>query len=272
MGQIGVVSGRIELESNYPLRNIYSPSHAIEVKPNGERRSLISFESQSGKEPQDFQLFYGISQEDFGVSLVTYREAGKDCYFLLMISPKDDWSEQEYAAKDIVFVLDTSGSMAEEGKMEKARAALLYGIRILRPQDRFNVISFAGEEHLMAGDLINADEAARARAVRFVEGLRPVGGTNINSALMAARDQIGRASSLSHPRMIVFLTDGLPTVGQTNIEEILSNLKETPEARIFPFGVGYDVNTSLLDRLAAYSGGVADYVEPKEDLEVKVSN
>ena len=167
--QIGNVSGRVELESKDPLRNIYSPTHAIDVKRNGERRSVVSFESESGKEPQDFQLFYTLSREDFGVTLLTHREPGKDGYNLLMISPKDDWSEQEYAAKDIVFVLDTSGSMAEEGKMEKARAALLYGIRILRPQDRFNVISFAGEEHLRADDLINADEAARARAVRFVE-------------------------------------------------------------------------------------------------------
>jgi Ca-activated chloride channel family protein len=272
VAEIGTVSGRIDIESREPLRNIYSPTHAIEVKRNNDRRAAISFESLGGTEPQDFQLFYALSREDFGVTLLTNREPGKDGYYLLMISPKDDWSEQEYAAKDIVFVLDTSGSMAEAGKMEKARAALLYGIRMLRPQDRFNVISFAGEEHLMTADLINADESARNRAIRFVEALKPVGGTNINSALIAARDQISRASNMSRPRMIVFLTDGLPTVGQTNVEEILTNLKNTAESRIFPFGVGYDVNTSLLDRLAAASGGVADYVEPKEDLEVKVSN
>ena len=136
------------MESKDPLRNIYSPSHAVEVKHNGERRSVISFESASGKEPQDFQLFYGISQEDFGVSLLTHREPGKDGYFILMISPKDDWSEQEYTAKDIVFVLDTSGSMAEEGKMEKARLALLYGIRILRPAGSFQRRFFRGRRAL----------------------------------------------------------------------------------------------------------------------------
>ncbi len=268
--QIGSVSGRIELESKDPLRNIYSPTHAIEVKRNGAGRAAVTFENQG--EPQDFQLFYALSKEDFGVTLLTNREPGKDGYFLLMVSPKDEWSEQEYAAKDIVFVLDTSGSMADAGKMEKARAALLYGIKILRPADRFNVISFAGEEHLLANDLINADENGRARAARFVEALKPVGGTNIDAALTAARQQISRSSSLGHPRMIVFLTDGLPTVGQTNVEQILENAKNTAEARIFPFGVGYDVNTSLLDRLAAQSGGLADYIEPKEDLEVKVSN
>ncbi|MEO7969877.1 MAG: VWA domain-containing protein, partial [bacterium] len=270
MAQIGSVSGRIELESKDPLRNIYSPTHAIEVKRNGTGRALVTFENQG--EPQDFQLFYALSREDFGVTLLTHREPGKDGYFLLMVSPKDDWSEREYVAKDIVFVLDTSGSMADASKMEKARAALLYGIKILRPTDRFNVISFAGEEHLLANELINADEAGRTRALRFVEALRPVGGTNIDAALTAAREQISRSTNLDHPRMIVFLTDGLPTVGTTNVEQILANAKQTDGARIFPFGVGYDVNTSLLDRLASQSGGVADYIEPKEDLEVKVSN
>jgi Ca-activated chloride channel family protein len=267
--QIGSVSGRIELESKEPLRNIYSPTHAVDVKRNGDRRSVVTFES--GNEPQDFQLFYGLSREDFGVTLLTYREPGKDGYYLLMISPKDDWSEQEYTAKDIVFVLDTSGSMAEAGKMEKARAALLYGVRILRPQDRFNIISFAGEERLMESKMITADDQGRKRGEAFAQSLRPVGGTNINQALLAARDQF---ESNNRPKMIVFMTDGLPTVGITDTEQIVANTRteRIPGLRLFTFGVGYDVNTALLDKLAAQNGGVADYVEPKEDLEVKVSN
>ncbi|MGH9929193.1 MAG: VIT and vWA domain-containing protein [Pyrinomonadaceae bacterium] len=267
--QIGSVSGRIELESKEPLRNIYSPTHAVEVKRNGERRSVVTFES--GKEPQDFQLFYGLSREDFGVTLLTHREPGKDGYYLLMISPKDEWSEQEYTAKDIVFVLDTSGSMAEAGKMEKARAALLYGIRILRPQDRFNVVSFAGEERLMETRMITADDQGRKRGEEFAQSLRPVGGTNINQALLAAMQQF---ESSNRPKILIFLTDGLPTVGVTNPDQIVGNAgaARTPGLRLFTFGVGYDVNTALLDKLAAENGGVADYVEPKEDLEVKVSN
>ena len=121
-----------------------------------------------GQTPQDFQLFYALSKDDFGVSLLTYREPGKDGYFLLLVSPKNELSEQEYAAKDILFVLDTSGSMADAGKMEKARAALLFGIRSLRAEDRFNVISFAGEERLMEQGLIAADERGRARGAQYV--------------------------------------------------------------------------------------------------------
>jgi len=269
VSQIGTVSGRIELDGKEPLRNIYSPTHAVEVKRSGDRRSVVTFES--GGEPQDFQLFYGASREDFGVTLLTHREPGKDGYYLLMISPKDDWSEQEYTAKDIVFVLDTSGSMAEAGKMEKARAALLYGIRILRPQDRFNVVSFAGEERLMEARMITADDQGRKRGEEFAQSLRPVGGTNINQALLSAMQQFEPSN---RPKILIFMTDGLPTVGVTNPTLIVDNARaaRVPGMRLFTFGVGYDVNTALLDKLAAENGGVADYVEPKEDLEVKVSN
>ncbi|HWF90532.1 MAG TPA: VIT and VWA domain-containing protein [Pyrinomonadaceae bacterium] len=271
--QIGSVAGRVEVESKEPLRNVYSPTHVIDVKHVSDRRSVVSFESASGKEPQDFQLFYTISKEDFGLTLLTHREAGKQGYFLLMISPKDDWSEQEYSAKDVVFVVDTSGSMAEEGKMEKARAALLYGVRILRPQDRFNIISFAGEEHLMEAGLIAADVSGRARGEAFVKKLKPVGGTNINQSLLASLKQFSETDR-ERPKMLVFMTDGLPTVDETNITRILDNVHKAtkPGVRLFTFGVGYDVNTALLDKLASENGGVADYVEPKEDLEVKVSN
>jgi Ca-activated chloride channel family protein len=245
----------------------------IDVKRSSDRRSLVSFESERGKEPQDFQLFYTISKEDFGLTLLTHREAGKHGYFLLMISPKDDWTDQEYSAKDVVFVVDTSGSMAEEGKMEKARGALLYGVRILRPQDRFNIISFAGEEHLMEAGLIAADDKGRARGEAFVKALKPVGGTNINQSLLASLRQFSETDR-ERPKMLVFMTDGLPTVDETNVTKIIDNVRKAsrPGVRLFTFGVGYDVNTALLDKLAAENGGVADYVEPKEDLEVKVSN
>ena len=273
LAQIGSVAGRVEVESKEPVRNVYSPTHAIDVKRSTDRRSVVSFESENGKDPQDFQLFYTISKEDFGLTLLTHREPGKQGYFLLMISPKDDWTDQEYSAKDVVFVVDTSGSMAQEGKMEKARAALLYGVRILRPQDRFNIISFAGEEHLMEAWPIAADEKGRARGEAFVKALKPVGGTNINQSLLAALRQFTETDR-ERPKMLVFMTDGLPTVDETNVTRIIDNVHKAsrPGVRLFTFGVGYDVNTALLDKLAAENGGVADYVEPKEDLEVKVSN
>src|SRR5947209_11585643 len=271
LAQIGEVNGRVDIEAKEPIRNIYSPSHDVDQTNHGSRNARVSFESKAGREPQDFQLFYTISREDFGLSLLTHREPGKDGYFLMMLSPKDDWSENEYAAKDIVFVLDTSGSMNDEGKIEKARSALLFGIKSLHAEDRFNVISFAGEEHLMESGMITADERGRARGEEFVRKLKATGGTNINDALRASLKQF---DSSDRPKMLVFLTDGLPTVGETNVERIVDNVRSVRATgvRLFTFGVGYDVNTALLDKLAAENGGVADYVEPKENLEIKVSN
>jgi Ca-activated chloride channel family protein len=267
--KFGTVSGRVEIVGKNEIRNIYSPSHQIDVKRANASKVTVSFETTNND--NDFQLFYGLSDNDFGLSLLTYREAGKDGYFLLNLSPKDDLAERELVNKDIVFVLDTSGSMADEGKMDKARSALLFGIRTLRDGDRFNVINFAGEEHLMERQLTSADAAGRKRGEEFVKNLRPNGGTNINDSLLASLRQFEKSD---RPKMLVFMTDGLPTVGETNVETIVANLKQAKSAdvRIFPFGFGYDVNTTLLDRLGSENAGISDYVQPKEDLEIKVSN
>ncbi len=275
--KFGTVSGKIEIVGREALRNIYSPSHQIDVSRKGETNATVSFETSNND--NDFQLFYGLSSNDFGLSLLTYREPGKDGYFLLQLSPKDDLALREIINKDIVFVLDTSGSMADragdggkdESKLDKARNALLFGIRTLRDGDRFNVINFAGEEHLMEGGLIAANADGRRRGEEFVKRLTPNGGTNINDALRAALRQF---DSSDRPKMLVFLTDGLPTVGESDPAKIIKNAAEIKVSglRMFNFGVGYDVNTILLDKLAAENGGTADYVEPKEDLEVKVSN
>jgi Ca-activated chloride channel family protein len=118
---------------------------------------------------------------------------------------------------------------------------------------------------------LQADDGGRSQGETFINQLRPVGGTNINGALLAALQQFDNAD---RPRILVFLTDGLPTVGETKAERISENVRAARAAgvRLFTFGVGYDVNTALLDKLAADNGGVAEYVEPKEDLEIKVSN
>ncbi|MBK9767070.1 MAG: VWA domain-containing protein [Chloracidobacterium sp.] len=267
--RFGTVSGKIEIVGKDEIRNIYSPSHQIDIKRKGETSASVSFESKGND--TDFQLFFGLSNNDFGMSLVTYREPGKDGYFLLMLSPKDGLSDRELVNKDIVFVLDTSGSMAEEGKMEKARKALLFGIRTLRDGDRFNIVNFAGEEHLMERGLIDANAQGRKRGEDFIGKLNPSGGTNINDSLIASLKLFDNSD---RPKMLVFMTDGLPTVGETNVDKIISNLKSSKnvDVRIFPFGFGYDVNTTLLDRLGSENSGISDYVQPKEDLEFKVSN
>jgi Ca-activated chloride channel family protein len=265
------LAGSVRLRTDGGLRTVYSPTHDVDVRRDGSRGASVSFEQGPRSERRDFQLFYALSDAEVGMSLFTYREPGKDGYFLLLLSPSDEDTRREYPAKDVVFVLDVSGSMEEEGKMEKARRALLYGIRGLRNGDRFNVIAFSGDTRLMESGLIAADQAGRRRGVEFVEGLRPRGGTNINDALVEAMGQFPREGT--RPRLLVFMTDGLPTVSETNVDRIIQNVTRARREglRLFTFGVGYDVNTRLLDRVAAENGGVADYVAPQEDLEAKVS-
>jgi len=266
----GRISAVVEISSRAAIKGIYSPSHEIDVKRDGERKARLSFESRAAADT-DFQLFYTLSNQDFGLSLLTYREPAKDGFFLLLVSPKAELDEREVSAKDVIFALDTSGSMSEEGKMDKAKAALRHGVGSLNPRDRFNIVSFAGEEHLMSERVIAADEEGKKQAREFIERMRATGGTNINDALMAAFKQIEAGE---RPRMIVLVTDGQPTVGETQANRILANVKQANKAntRLFTIGVGYDVNTVLLDGLANENRGTVAYIEPKEDIEIKVSN
>lgn len=280
------VAGRVEIRAPRGIRNVYSPSHEVDVRASeaqtacrpgapcgGVRggRASVSFETGRREERRDFQLFYSLSDDEVGMSLLTYREPGKDGYFMLLLSPASEAARREYAAKDVVYVLDTSGSMREEDRIGMAKRALLFGLRGLGPQDRFNIVSFAGETRLMETGLVRADGAGRARGEAFVNGLRATGGTNINEALTQALAQFPRDGD--RPRLLVFLTDGLPTVGVTDPARIAANVRGARRdgMRIFTFGVGYDVNTRLLDRVAADNGGVSDYIEPREDLEARVS-
>jgi Ca-activated chloride channel family protein len=267
---LGQISATVEISSRAPIKGIYSPSHEIDVKRDGERKARLSFESRATAQ-SDFQLVYTLSDQDFGLSLLTHREPGKDGFFLLLVSPKSELDDREVLAKDVIFVLDTSGSMSEEGKMDKAKAALRFGVNALNARDRFNIVSFAGEEHLMSERAIAGDDAGKRQAREFIEGMRATGGTNINDALMAAFKQLQPGD---RPQIVVLITDGQPTVGETQANRILANVKQSNKTnlRLFTFGVGYDVNTVLLDGLANENRGTVDYIEPKEDIEVKVSN
>lgn len=266
------LTGTVEIRARDAIRTVYSPSHAVDTRrADGDRTVRVTFETGRNAERRDFQLFWAPSQREVGLSLFTYREPGKDGYYLLLLSPPNTVDQRAYAAKDVVFVLDVSGSMAEEGKIDKARRALEYGIRGLGASDRFNVIAFSGDTRLFESGLITADAAGRNRGAAWVRRLAPQGGTNIDEALVAGMQQFPREST--RPRMLVFITDGLPTVGDTAVAKILEHTRAVRRdgVRLFSFGVGYDVNTRLLDRVAAENGGVADYVDPREDLERRVS-
>jgi Ca-activated chloride channel family protein len=263
------------IHSPQPIKAVYSPSYSVAVSRPDEHTARVSAESDSSGDASDFLLYYTVSQKEFGLNLLAHRRGQKDGYFLMMLAPQRAVPREKVAPKDILFVFDTSGSMSGR-KIEQAKQALRFSIEHLNPRDRFNIIRFSSEVEPFRKNIVDATPAEVHAAESFVDGLEAAGGTNINDALETAFESMPRvrlASTEERPTMIVFMTDGEPTVGETSLERIIANVDQENRhrARIFIFGVGDDVNTLLLDRLARDGDGVAEYVRPNEDLELKVS-
>jgi len=268
---IGSFAVKLHLESSTPLKSIYSPSHSIEVIRNKEKTATLGLEANSVRPEKDFQLFYSAEASELGVNFLTYKKPGEDGYFMLLASPGVETSREKVMAKDVVFVLDTSGSMAGK-KLAQAKKALTFCVNSLNRDDRFEIIRFATETESLFRKLTPFSDAARGEAESFVDNLKTIGGTAINDALKKALEI--RPKEVTRPFLVVFLTDGLPTVGDTSESAIVRTATEKQRdlTRIFCFGIGTDVNTRLLDRIAEETSAVSQYVLPEEDLEIKVSS
>ncbi|MEY4386504.1 MAG: hypothetical protein RLY20_1787 [Verrucomicrobiota bacterium] len=278
------VSVKLELETKRSLKSIYSPSHAVEIKRDGPNRATVGYEASDVAPDTDFALYFSPEKDEVGINLLTHRVAGEDGYFLLLASPGVDVKENKLVKKDVVFVLDTSGSMAGK-KLEQAKKALLFCVENLNDGDRFELVRFSTEVEPLFNELCSATKANRDKANDFVKGLKPIGGTAIDDALkMALRyrnmnQKIFSSEALAReyaarPFIVIFLTDGLPTIGTTDEQQILDGVKKSSggNVRVFCFGIGNDVNTHLLDNITEQTRATSQYVLPDEDLEVKLSN
>ena len=265
------VSLKIEIEAQRPLKTLYSPSHNAEIRRSGERRAVIGYEASEVRADRDFQVLFSFGHEDVGASLLTHRTAKGEGYFLLLASPGVTVKEDKVVKKDVTFVLDTSGSMAG-AKLEQAKKALAFCIENLNDTDRFEIIRFATDTEALFDRLTDATADTRKRAHEFVRNLKPTGGTAIDDALKKALSL--RPDKGDRPFVVIFLTDGLPTVGVVDADNILANALRASagSTRVFCFGIGNDVNTHLLDKLSDATRAFSTYVLPEEDIEVKVSN
>lgn len=259
----------VRLTSAVPVRTVYSPSHAVGISRKTDHEIVLGFEEEQSLLDRDFELFYSVSDKTFGLNLLTHAGAERDGYFMMMLAPGVVPPDGQPLPKDVVFVLDTSGSMSGE-KIAQARRALAYCVRRLNPGDRFNLIRFSTDVDPMSNHLIAATEPEIDRALAYIEKTVARGGTAIDDALAAA---LGMDFDPARAALIVFLTDGKPTIGESDPDIILRNVngRNPRGVRLFVFGVGDAVNTRLLDRLAGEQGGVAQYVRPTEDIEVKLS-
>jgi len=268
---IGEVSISADITSSVPIKTVYSPSHDIDLTVE-RNRAVCGYEDSNVRPDTDFILYYTVSEGDIGANMLAFREAGEKGYFLLFLSPgRENGPRMD---KDIVFVIDTSGSMRGE-KLEQAKRALLYCVDGLSDGDRFSVIGFSTTVNPIKNGLLPVTGETRTKAAGFIERLSSKGGTNIGEALETAASILnGGARAGARPGIVVFLTDGEPTVGETDTKRILQGLESAnrQNARVFVFGVGEDVNTHLLDRIALSHKGISEYVGPGDEISHTVSS
>ncbi len=257
------VSITVKVTAKQPIRAVYSPSHPISISRESDYQILAGYEQQNVLPDQDFALFYSIGESE-AFHLMTFRDRSDledpDGFFLLLLAPAIQESVRAIP-KDVLIVLDRSGSMEGE-KFEQAQQAVRHILNNLNPEDRFNLVTFSTGVEMYANNLQPVSE--EDDAIHWLNRLRAEGSTDINRALLEAVYLVDS----ERPTYLIFLTDGLPTVGEVDSDKIIANLNESSPGNLslFAFGVGYDVDTYLLDSLAQAHHGNSTYVVPGEPL------
>jgi Ca-activated chloride channel family protein len=262
---------RVDIKGSSDITAVYSPSHDLKTERKDARQVIATYEAKDALPTTDFQVYYKSADEAVGATLLTWQpEEKKDGYFLMLVSPNPRASADKVVPKDVVLVLDHSGSMSGE-KLSQAKDALRYVLKNLNEQDRFNVVLYNDQVEAMFDRLRSARGAGATEALDRIDRIDATGGTNIHEALQAAMAQ---CKDKDRPCYVMFLTDGQPTVGKTKEADILTDTKSANKTnvRLFAFGVGYDPNVRLLDKLVGDNNGRSEYVKPKEAIESKVSS
>ncbi len=261
----------VDMRSNEPISTMYSPSHVLDVSRVSARHVKVQLAEESKTQPGPFLLSFLHQSDDVSASLYAYPDPQMGGgYFLLMAGlPARIEDSPDRRKREVTIVIDRSGSMAGE-KMDQVRAAALQVIEGLDYGEAFNIIDYATNVASFSAEPIVKTRRSLLQARAYLQSIRPGGGTNIHDALVEALRQKPEAGVLP---IVLFLTDGLPTVGKTSEVRIREMAAEANayDRRVFTFGVGVDVNAPLLDKIANESRAVATYVMPEEDVELKVT-
>ncbi|HTR21571.1 MAG TPA: VIT domain-containing protein [Gemmatimonadales bacterium] len=254
-------SFRVSADNGAGFGDPYSPTHRVTTRRDGSRLEVELADSTCGT----VDLLLPLARASVGLSLLTQHPAGEDGYFMLLLAPGSQPAATRQT-RDITAVLDISGSMSGE-KLTQAKAALQQLLGTLQEGDRFRLVAFSGGVRRFAEDWTPLTRDARRRAESWVSDLQAEGGTNIAGALAEAFRMPPAEAALG---IVVFLTDGLPTVGESNPERIVDRAEQSRgRSRVFAFGIGDDVNTYLLDRLTERGRGSTEYI--RQDYEVERS-
>ena len=261
----------VQVRSKTPLATVYSPSHQIGVERSAPEQASVRVEGGTKLEPGSFRLSYLTEGNGLTGSLMAYPDAriGGGYFLLLAGIPPGAQATRNAIKREVTLVLDRSGSMQGE-KIEQARAAALQVVEGLYEGEAFNIIDYSDSISRFAEKPVVKNNETIQRARAYIKHLQSSGGTNIHDALVEALRQPPTPDMLS---LVIFLTDGLPTVGQTRETAIRNAVvaTNTHKRRIFSFGVGFDVNAPLLTSIATDTRAAATFVLPRENVEAKVS-
>lgn len=259
----GRFSFSLQARSQVPIVQVESPSHGGEmaVAQHGETQIQASLETKSGDLNRDVVVAYHVSRPHTGIDMIASRRPGEDGYFCLTLTAGKELAK-ETSVMDYVFIIDSSGSMADDGKLAISRNSVEAFIRSLGKDDRFEIITFNVSPHPLFRSLADAGEENKAKAASFLVSQEARGGTTMKPALEVAYRYADPARTLN----VVILSDGMTE--QAESRTLLEMIKSRPgNARVFCVGVGNEVNRPLLEQMADESGGLALFLSPGDNFE-----
>lgn len=262
-------SVNVKIQSKHPVTTVYSPSHPLKTGPVNRKQVTSMMAENAARNPGPFRLSYLVDAGPMTASMFAYPDDdGKGGYFLLLAGLGES-DEAEAVQREVTLVIDRSGSMQGE-KIAQAKEAALQVIAGLEYGESFNIFTYSDNVEKFAMQSVVKSNASEKEAREFIEAIIARGGTNLHQALS---DSLLPEPSEDQLPIVLFMTDGLPTVGEVREMSIREVAEESNphKRRIFSFGVGYDVNTPLLDKIATSTRGFATFVAPGQDVEAKVA-
>ncbi len=250
------LSLELKIDSGVPFDEPKSTSHGIAVTRLSSSRANVVLRAEKTIPNKDFVLRYNVAGAEVRDAVMTHHDA-RGGFFSLILQPPARVTHEDVMPKELVFVIDTSGSMSGF-PIEKAKETMKLAIDGLYPRDTFNLITFAGDTHVLFPEPVPATPANLAHAQAFLAGRSGGGGTEMMKAIRAA---LAPSSNRDAVRIVCFMTDGY--VG--NDMEIIGEIRRNPGARIFSFGIGSSVNRFLLDKMAEEGRGEVEYVSLTDD-------
>ena len=250
------ISLEVTLDAGVPLDGLDSKTHETDIERPDDHRARVRLKDEATIPNKDFILRYDVAGKKIEDALLTHS-TDKGGFFTMILQPPERVTAEDVTPKELVFVLDTSGSMSGF-PIDKAKETMKLALDNLYPYDTFNLITFSGDEHILFPAPVPATKENLAKAQAFLESRQGSGGTEMMKAIRASLDP---SDKQDHVRIVCFMTDGY--VG--NDMEIIGEVQKHPNARVFAFGIGDSVNRFLLDNMAKYGRGEVEYVALTDD-------